>query len=215
MIKNIIFDWSGVIGDDLHTVYEVVLAIFKKFGVKEISLEEFRKEWEQPYMLFYRKYGISGISREEDVAIYRSLYKKISVKYPPRAYPKIKDTLIKFKKAGINMIVLSSNLKKTILFDIKQFSLQGLFTEINSEIHDKNDVIRETLERNGFNPQETVFVGDTTHEVNVGKKAGIKTAAVTWGYNNENKLKSANPDFIIHNLEELEKAIFSGRTDVE
>jgi phosphoglycolate phosphatase len=215
MIKNIIFDWSGVIGDDLHTVHKVVLAIFKKFGVKEISLEEFRKEWEKPYMLFYRKYGISGISREEEVIIYRSLYEKISVKYPPRAYPKIKDTLIKFKKAGINMIILSSKLKNSILSDIEEFNLQGLFTEINSEIHDKNDVIQETLKRNNFNLQETVFVGDTTHEVNVGKKAGIKTAAVTWGYNNEDKLKSANPDFIIHDLKELEKAIFSDRTDVE
>ncbi|MCX6764379.1 MAG: HAD family hydrolase [Candidatus Nealsonbacteria bacterium] len=208
MIKNIIFDWSGVINDDLHTVYRVVLAIFKKFGVKEISLEEFRKEWEQPYMLFYRKYGISGISREEEVAIYKSLYKDLSAKYPPRAYPKIKDTLVKFKKAGINMIILSSNLRETILYDIEEFNLQGLFTEINSEIHDKNDGIQETIKRNGFNPQETVFVGDTTHEVDVGKKAGIKTAAVTWGYNNEDKLKSVNPDFIIHDLEELEKAVF-------
>jgi phosphoglycolate phosphatase len=215
MIKNIIFDWSGVINDDLYTVHKVVLAIFKKFKVKKISLEEFRKEWEQPYMLFYRKYGISGISREEEVVIYRSLYEKISVKCPPRVYPKIKDTLTKFKEAGINMIILSSNLRKTILFDIEEFNLQGLFTEINSEIHDKNDGMQETLKRNSFNPQETVFVGDTTHEINVGKKAGIKTAAVTWGYNNEDKLKSANPDFIIHDLDELEKAIFSGRTEVE
>ncbi|KPJ54790.1 hypothetical protein AMJ47_03535 [Parcubacteria bacterium DG_72] len=207
MIKNIIFDWSGVISDDLFIVYKVVLAIFKKFGVKEISLEEFKREWEQPYMLFYRKYGITRLSREKEVILYSSLYKRISSKYPPKTYPKIKNTLTKFKKAGINMIVISSNLRETILSDIKDFKLQGLFTEINSDLHDKTEGIHETIKRNGFDPKETIFIGDTTHEVNVGKMAGIKTGAVTWGYQNEDKVKTSNPDFIIHNLKELETVI--------
>ncbi|MCX6761177.1 MAG: HAD hydrolase-like protein [Candidatus Nealsonbacteria bacterium] len=31
-------------------------------------------------------------------------------------------------------------------------------------------IIQETLERNNFNPEETIFIGDTTHEVEAGKK---------------------------------------------
>jgi len=52
MIKNVIFDWSGVINDDLVTVYKAIMAIFQKLGAKEISLEEFKREWEQPHMRY-------------------------------------------------------------------------------------------------------------------------------------------------------------------
>lgn len=208
MIKNVIFDWSGVINDDLLTVYKTIMEIFKKFGAKEISLEEFKEEWEQPYMRFYNKYGIfTKLPREEEKVIYGVTYNSMVSKYPPKSYPYIKDTLQKFKKAGVNMIVISSNLRETLLSDIEKFDLQEIFNEVNGDVHDKAEDIQETIQRNNFNPEETIFIGDTTHEVGAGKSAGTKTAAVTWGYNNEDKLRAANPDYIIHNLEELESII--------
>lgn len=207
MIKNIIFDWSGVINDDLLTVYKTVMAIFQKYGVGEISLEEFKKEWEQPYMRFYNKYGITRLSREKEVDLYLPLYKSMASRYQPKAYSHIKDTLEKFKEAGINMIVISSNIRETILSDIRDFGLDGMFNEINGDIHDKAEVVHEIIDRNNFNPEETIFIGDTAHEVEAGKSAGTKTGAVTWGYNNEDKLRAANPNFTLHNLEELESII--------
>jgi HAD superfamily hydrolase (TIGR01509 family) len=208
MIKNVIFDWSGVVNDDLLTVYKTIMEIFKKFGAKEISLEEFKEEWEQPYMRFYNKYGIfTKLPVEEEKAIYGAIYNSMVSEYPPKPYPHIKDTLQKFKKAGINMIVISSNLRETLLSDIEKFDLQEIFNEVNSDVYDKAEDIQETIQRNNFNPKETIFIGDTAHEVEAGKSAGTKTAAVTWGYNNEDKLKAVNPDYIIHNLEELESII--------
>ncbi len=207
MIKNIIFDWSGVINDDLFTVYKTVMVIFQKYGVEEISLEEFKKEWEQPYTRFYSKYGITRLSREKEVDLYLPLYKSMASQYQPKAYSNIKDTLERFKEAGINMIVVSSSIRETILSDIQDFSLEGMFNEINSDIHDKTEVIHEIIDRNNFNPEETIFIGDTAHEVEAGKSAGTKTGAVTWGYNKEDRLRAANPNFIIHNLEELESII--------
>jgi len=208
MIKNIIFDWSGVINDDLLTVYNAAMIIFQKYGAQKISLEEFKEEWEQPYMIFYNKY-IPGLSKKKEDAEYRIAYKSAVAKYPLKPYSHIKDTLQKFKKAGINMIVISSNPYEHLLSDIKEFSLDGLFNEINGEVHDKAEIIEETIKRNQFNPEETLFIGDTTHEINAGKSAKTKTAAVTWGYQNEDKLKSSNPDFIIHNLKELESIVFN------
>jgi len=46
LIKNIIFDWSGVISDSIKIHYFIVNNIFEKFGAKKISFEELRREWE-------------------------------------------------------------------------------------------------------------------------------------------------------------------------
>ena len=212
MIKNIIFDWSGVISDDLITVYRSIMVMFKSLGAKQISLEEFKREWEQPYMNFYKKYGIFTVgddqkNREEEMVLYRATYTATLAQYPIQPFPQVKETIQRFKEAGINMIILSSNFRDTILADIEEFGLQGMFGEINSDVHDKAVNIKETLQRNGFEPAETVFVGDTVHEIESGKSAGIQTLAVTWGFNNEDKLRAANPDFIAHDLQKLESII--------
>jgi len=65
MIKNIIFDWSGVIKDAGLSHLCVVNKIFETFGVKEITLDEMKESWVQPYMLFYKKY-IPDITFEEE-----------------------------------------------------------------------------------------------------------------------------------------------------
>ena len=67
MIKNIIFDWSGLINNDFPAVYNAIMSIFEKYGVKRISSEEFKKEWVQPYMVFYNKY-IPGLDMATEVA---------------------------------------------------------------------------------------------------------------------------------------------------
>ena len=175
MIKNIIFDWSGVINDDVITVHRAIMAMFKKFGVREISLDEFKKEWEQPHMRFYNKYGIFTTGEEkkvveEEKVLYSAAYNSMLSKYPIKPHSHIKDTLQNFKKAGIKMIVISSNLRETLLSDIEEFGLQGIFDEINSDVHDKTEDIEETIQRNNFKTEETIFIGDTAHEVGAGKK---------------------------------------------
>jgi phosphoglycolate phosphatase-like HAD superfamily hydrolase len=206
MIKNIIFDWSGVINDDLLTVYNAAMINFEKFGAKRISLEEFKKEWEQPYMVFYYKY-LPEVTKEEQDTGYKIAYKEAVSKYPFKAYSNIKETLKKFRNLGIDMIILSSNPLEFLLSEAKQFGLKKLFKEFNGGVHDKAKAIQEIIRRNQFKPHDTIFIGDTTHEVKAGKIANIKTGVVTWGYQNENKLNSSNPDFIIHNLKELEAII--------
>lgn len=206
MIKNIIFDWSGVIGDDFQAVYHTAMALFEKHGVKKISFQEFLREWVQPHMVFYNKY-MPGLDMATETVLYKAAYDIMAKKYPPKIFPGVKEVLKKFKKAGIDMIMISSNIKKHLLSDVEKAGLQGIFSEINSEVHDKAEDIRETIARNNFNPEETIFIGDTTNEVEAGKSGGTKTGAVIWGYNSEDKLKAANPDFIIHDLKELEEII--------
>lgn len=206
MVKNIIFDWSGVINDNTITIYKVVVKMFNELGVKEISFEEFRREWEQPYMVFYNKY-LPDLTLEEEQELYKRNYKKIISENPPKTYPGLVNILKDFKGKGINMIVISSDLKETILEEINLFGLEDVFSEVNFNIHNKSQVIKEAIGRNRFNIEETIFIGDTTHEIESGKRAGILTGAVTWGFQKEDKLKSAKPDFIIHNLKELEGVV--------
>ena len=67
MIKNIIFDWSGVVNDSVENLLIVVNRMFAELHLNPISLLELKQEWEQPYMRFYNKYAPNLTLEEEQV----------------------------------------------------------------------------------------------------------------------------------------------------
>src|SRR5436305_4284564 len=56
VIRNIIFDWSGTLVDDLPAVWEATNHVFKEAGLAELTLEEFRAEFCLPFKKFYDKF---------------------------------------------------------------------------------------------------------------------------------------------------------------
>jgi phosphoglycolate phosphatase len=207
MFKNIIFDWSGVIKDAVEDHVWVINRMFKNLGAKEMTLEEMQQNWEQPYMKFWNKYYPEMTLEEEQKIYYQAILHEDCP--PAKPYPGIVGLIKKLKKKNIFMAVLSSDAPETVLPEIKNFDLENIFDDLEIKVHDKSEVIESLISRNNFKKEETVFIGDTNHEIEVGKSAGIKTIAVTWGFYPENRLKALNPDYLVHNIKELEDILLN------
>ncbi len=203
MIKNVIFDWSGVVKDCVEDQLVIANKKLRHFGAKEISMEEMKEEWCQPWMDFYKKY-IPSITMEEQEVFYK---KAVSESLKAKSFPGIPKLIKKIKESGAKVFVVSSDYPETILPEIKDFGLESVFDSVIFAAHNKEEAVCKIVESNNLEKNSTIFIGDSNHEIEVGKKLGIKTAAVTWGFSSESKLKSYNPDFLVHNLEELERAI--------
>lgn len=204
MIKNIIFDWSGVIIDNTNNVYLAVMGFWHRFGLEPITFEQFRQEFKLPVMDFHDKYLLSKVSFEEQKDIFTEEYAKLQKAGP---YNYIVDLLGRLKEIGFKMAVISSDPAVHLRQAMNDYGMDDIFIDIKTDLHNKKEALAEVIRNNNFQPEETLFIGDTTHEIEVGKELGIKTAGVTWGIQLEDKLRSANPDFIFHNLEEMEKTI--------
>ena len=51
--------------------------------------------------------------------------------------------------------------------------------------------------------EDCLFVGDSTADMQAGRRAGVKVAAVTYGYGQRADLARWNPDYWIHDLRQL------------
>jgi phosphoglycolate phosphatase-like HAD superfamily hydrolase len=69
------------------------------------------------------------------------------------------------------------------------------------------DMIHLIIEKLRVNPENTVLIEDSLVGLTSGKRAGVRTIAVTTGADNRETLQSGNPDQIIDNLKELMKLI--------
>jgi phosphoglycolate phosphatase len=65
------------------------------------------------------------------------------------------------------------------------------------------DVIFKALEGLGAKPEDCLFVGDSAADMQAGKRAGVKTAAVTYGYGKRAELAQWDPDYWIDDLRQL------------
>ncbi len=52
-------------------------------------------------------------------------------------------------------------------------------------------------------PDRTLFVGDSPHDVEAGRRGGVKTAAAAWGPFPHQTLRAAGPDFVVRELYEI------------
>lgn len=205
-MKNIIFDWSGVVRDTVTNQMWIVNRIFKKYGVGEISTEEFRENWKQPPALFYQKYLPEGYNEAERSKLFQQLQLD---KDCPKAtsFPAVVKVIHKCKEKGYFLAVISSDFPETILPEVKAYGLENVFKEIVTNANDKLPPTQKIIEENNLNLEDTFFVGDSNLEIDVSKKVGIKSVAVTWGFTSEQKLSARNPDYVAHNPQELENIL--------
>ncbi len=204
--KNIIFDWSGVISDDLNPVYKSVNEVMLSLTGKQISKDEFKKEFTLPVKNFWSKY-IDDLDEEKILEIHE-LFKEVNLKSEkPETCKNVMDTLGKLYSNGVNMIVVSSVPSEKLLQESEDFGFRKYFKEINGGVKDKVKVIKEILEKNNFKPKDTIYIGDMTHDIETGKLAGVTTVAITTGYQNKETLEKHNPDSLISDISDLLKLV--------
>ena len=205
-MRNIIFDWSGVVRDTVTNQMWIVNHIFKKYGVKEISTEEFRENWEQPPARFYQKYLPEGYDEVERSKLFQELQLQNDC---PKAtsFPEVVKVIRACKQKGYFLAVVSSDFPETLVPEVKEYGLENIFDVIVTDANDKLGPTQKVIDEHNLNRRDTFFVGDSNHEIDVAKKTGIKSVAVTWGFTSEQKLKARSPDYIVHDALELGEVI--------
>lgn len=207
-MKNIIFDWSGVVRDTVTNQMWIVNRIFKQYGVGEISTEEFRENWTQPPALFYQKYLPQGYNEAERSLLFQKL--QLDADCPPAtSFPEVVKLMHACKERGYYLAVVSSDYPETLLPEVKSWGLEGVFDDIITDANDKLPPVEKLLKERQLDPAITFFVGDSNHEIDVSKKTGTKSVAVTWGFTSEQKLRARGPEYVAHTPKELEGIILA------
>jgi phosphoglycolate phosphatase len=89
--------------------------------------------------------------------------------------------------------------------------IAGHFSTLQTPDHNPSKphpgMMLRAMEEIGVGKHETVIIGDTTFDMEMGKAAGTKTIGVTWGYHHRDELRGAGADMLIDDYAELCGAI--------
>lgn len=210
MFRNLIFDWSGTLVDDLGPVLEATNAVLEKYAVAALDREGFRRAFRLPYRDFYAEL-LPDVPLEELEAHFRPAFD--AAVSPVTILPHAREKLEWCAALGIRCFVLTS--MDSIAFErqMDQFGLRQHFEATYSGVLDKRDLIHRILETHSLAPAETAFVGDMTHDVETARHGGISSIAVLTGYNHAEILATVRPDLTVPDLGVL-RELFAARPPV-
>lgn len=204
MIRNVIFDWSGTLVDDLPAVWEATNYVLKNAGLPAMSLEEFRSEFSLPFVNFYRRYT-PHIPMDKLEEWFHSKFFEVQDKVVEIKYAR---EFLEFCEAyNMRMIVLSSVRPDHFERQAKKVGFDRFIHSAYLGVHDKRNTIRNLLQKESIDPLQTLYIGDMEHDIETAKFGGVYSCAVLTGYNHSHKLRDAKPDLLVENLNELKEIL--------
>jgi phosphoglycolate phosphatase-like HAD superfamily hydrolase/ADP-ribose pyrophosphatase YjhB (NUDIX family) len=204
VIRNIIFDWSGTLVDDLPAVWKATNIVLAQAGRPEMSLAEFRAEFSLPFTNFYNRHTPHvPLPQLEDW--FHNHYREIqdSVEELPHA----RDFLEFCRGRGVRAFLLSTIQREHFEAQSQVTGFSAFLDRAYTGVLDKREKIHEILAENRLAPDETLFVGDMQHDIETARHGGIYSCAVLTGYNTLEQLREAKPDLIVEHLGELRRVL--------
>lgn len=200
MIQNIIFDWSGTLVDDLPAVWEATNEVFRRSGVAELTLDQFRAEFSLPFTHFYNRF-VPCTSLDQVELWFHERFEQVSDRVQPLPYAR--DFLDNCRRNKLRCFILTSVNNKYFPQQAQSTGLAGYFDAVFSGVVDKREQIRVLLDTHKLAESETLFIGDMQHDIDAARRGGVHSCAVLTGYNRLGQLRQSEPDVIVEHLREL------------
>jgi phosphoglycolate phosphatase len=137
---------------------------------------------------------------EDAMTLYRERFSRIGM-FENSVYPGIPGALQAIHAEGVGVILATS--KPTVYavpildhFGLSQF-FRGMYgSELDGRLSDKGELVAHIVAAEGLDRRSSVMVGDRSHDVAGGRKNGIRTGMVAYGYGDRDEISQAEPDVV-------------------
>jgi phosphoglycolate phosphatase len=143
--------------------------------------------------------------------IYRGLHKKYLMQ-GSRLLPQVKNLLSYLKTKGYKLAVASNRPTRFSLFLMRHLKIIGYFDYILcadklKRIKPHPQILNKIRQRFGLLPEEMLYVGDMVIDIQAGRRAKVKTIAVTSGSHSRLELSKEKPFAIFSCVKDLKKIL--------
>lgn len=218
MIKNIIFDFDGVLVDSEILVAKAFAKYMQKFGI-EVDEKEFAslagKKTVQVIDILSKKYSIEDQQKffTDIMDIASNIYKK--------ELTTVKGAYDFVSNLKLNMFIGSNSMKERIIDGLQRVKLDKYFQPkqvYSFDLVDKPkpdpDIYLEAIQDNNLIKNQTIIIEDSTVGVIAGVAAGVRVIGLTAGGHwhekrDEKELLEAGAFIVVNDYKKILKIIES------
>jgi len=201
----VMFDLDGTLVDTVQDILSALNYALRLHDVKALTVKETKELVGEGVARLIEKALPADKKHLKEEAMKRFLgYYSEHLHDNSRDYPYVKETLEKLrhlKKAVISN--KTEDLSRRLLekLNLAQYFDLIIGSDTAGERKPSPVPVLYIISRLDASPRESLIVGDSSYDIEAGRKAGISTVAVTYGYRPREFLKEA--DYLIDDIREL------------
>lgn len=201
-VRVMIFDFDGTIADTFSHALEILNSMAGEFGYRSLPEEDLPKARDMTTRQLMRFLGVS--SRRLPAVAHRGVKLLRGRINEIRPLPGMPEVLRALRAKGVRLGIVTSNSEENVGIFLKNHDLDFFeFVRSSSRLLGKAREIKQAMKKQGFGPEDVLFVGDETRDIEACRRARIRCAAVSWGYNSRRSLEAQNPRFVFDSPAEL------------
>jgi phosphoglycolate phosphatase len=192
-----IFDVDGTLVDSQADICGAVQDVLGSRSRTDVSHDILRRYIGRHLIDEFLELGYALPEAEQMMQEYRGIY--AARKHAgTTVYPGVAAAL---ERLGGRKSTATTKGTPTTRLVLEQFSLLQHFDRVQGTdgfpAKPAPDVLLKSIEAFDARPSDCLFVGDTATDMEAGRRAGMSTCAVTWGYGEPEELARWAPDFWI------------------
>ena len=195
---TVLFDLDGTLIDSIRLIldsYHHTLAVHQ---LPARSDAHWLAGLGTPLLVQFRDWSDDPVQLQAMVATYRE-YNLSHHDAMVTAYPGVVETVQTIRRRGFRTGVVTSKNRPGALRGLRHVGLEDTMELIIGADEVENpkphpEPIELALHRLGAAPEQTIYVGDSIHDMQSGRGAGVMTGAVLWGPFDRAHLEATRPD---------------------
>jgi pyrophosphatase PpaX len=206
-LQTMLFDLDGTLIDSVRLILDSYHHTLKTHGFPARSDEEWLRGVGTPLRVQFAKWADDPQVLEALITTYRE-YNLTHHDRMVTVYPGVVDAVRTIKALGVRTGLVTSKNRQGALRGLALVRLEALMDVLvcadevdNPKPHP--EPVEKAVTLLGADPATTVYVGDSIHDMQSGRAAGVLTAAVLWGPFGRSHLEGARPDYWLERPEEL------------
>lgn len=199
MIRTVLFDFDGTLVDTNDVIRLALNETSLHFAGNPLVQSDYNAILGKP--LQEQMAWVGGGEPEEMAAFYRDFYRSRRDALT-REFEGVRSMLDALSAMNVAMGIVSSKGTDGIRHGLEKFDLGRYFSVVLS----KYDVLRHKPDPEGLHkamsllgadPEETLYVGDSRHDLLAARNAGLPFVLVAWSIADFPGLRAMKPDYII------------------
>ncbi len=206
-LTTFLFDLDGTLIDSIDLILRSYRHTMRTHRGEEPSDDVWMDGLGTPLWVQFRRFTDDPAEIDAMVATYRA-YNLAHHDEMVRPYDGVVEAVRALRRPGRTLGLVTSKMRSGALRGLRRAALEDAFDVVvgSDEVsHPKPhpEPVLVALERLGARAAGAVFIGDSRHDLECGRAAGVKTAAALWGPFDRSHLADLEPDYWLERPQDL------------